>query len=119
MEENKKNTPFYRVVNSKTSVIVYILTIAIFYFGSIAGGLFIINNMMPFNEIIALCGTLIENQLGVFIIYVILAFLGFFSLLPIIGIVVSFIPCLIASIGMWILYILCVAITGAGKKEDL
>ena len=75
--------------------------------------------MMPFNEIIALCGTLIENQLGVFIIYVILAFLGFFSLLPIIGIVVSFIPCLIASIGMWILYILCVAITGAGKKEDL
>ena len=46
MEENKKKTLFYRVVNSKTSVIVYILTLAIFYFGSIAGGLFIINNMM-------------------------------------------------------------------------
>ncbi|MBQ7409862.1 MAG: hypothetical protein IJW20_00575 [Clostridia bacterium] len=118
MEENKKQSLFYRVVNSKTSVILYILTFAIFYFGSMIGGLFVANQMMPFNEIIALCGELIEQNLGIFVIYVIFAIIAFFSVLPVIGIFVSFLPCLIVSIAMWIIYIIYVAIKG-NSKEDL
>ena len=108
----------YWVLNSKTIVILYILTFAIFYFGSMIGGLFVANQMMPFNEIIALCGELIEQNLGIFVIYVIMAIIAFFSVLPVIGIFVSFLPCLIISIAMWIIYIIFVAIKG-NAKEDL
>lgn len=117
MEENKKQSLFYRVVNSKTSVILYILTIAIFYFGSMIGGLFVANQMMPFSEIMVLCGELIEQNLGIFVIYVIFAIIAFFSVLPVIGIFVSFLPCLIASIAMWIIYIIYVAIKGNSREE--
>lgn len=118
MEENKKQSLFYRVVNSKTSVILYILTIAIFYFGSMIGGLFVANQMLPFSEVIVLCGELVEQNLGIFVIYVIFAIIAFFSVLPVIGIFVSFLPCLIASIAMWIIYIIFVAIKG-NSREDL
>lgn len=118
MEENKKQSLFYRVVNSKTSVILYILTIAIFYFGSMIGGLFVANQMLPFSEVVVLCGELIEQNLGIFVIYVIFAIIAFFSVLPVIGIFVSFLPCLIASIAMWIIYIIFVAIKG-NSREDL
>lgn len=118
MEENKKQSLFYRVVNSKTSVILYILTIAIFYFGSMIGGLFVANQMLPFSEVIVLCGELIDQNLGIFVIYVIFAIIAFFSVLPVIGIFVSFLPCLIASIAMWIIYIIFVAIKG-NSREDL
>lgn len=119
MEENKKQSFFYRIVNSKTSVILYILTIAIFYFGSMIGGIFVANQMLPFSEIIVLCGELIEQNLGIFVIYVIFAIIAFFSVLPVIGIFVSFMPCLIASIAMWIIYIIYVGLKGSGKREDL
>lgn len=118
MEENKKQSLFYRVVNSKTSVILYILTIAIFYFGSMIGGLFVANQMLPFSEVVVLCGELIDQNLGIFVIYVIFAIIAFFSVLPVIGIFVSFLPCLIASIAMWIIYIIFVAIKG-NSREDL
>ena len=79
MEE--KRSLFYRVVNSKTSVILYILTLAIFYFGSIIGGMFVANQMLPFDELMVLCGELLAQNLGIFIIYVIFAIIAFFSFL--------------------------------------
>lgn len=118
MEENKKQSLFSRVVNSKTSVILYILTIAIFYFGSIIGGIIIANQVLPFSELMVMCGELIEQNLGIFVVYVIFAIIAFFSVLPVVGIFVSFFPCLIISIAMWIIYIIFVAIKG-NSKEDL
>ena len=115
MEE--KRSLFYRVVNSKTSVILYILTLAIFYFGSIIGGMFVANQMLPFDELMVLCGELLAQNLGIFIIYVIFAIIAFFSLLPIIGIFVTFLPCLIASIALWIIYIIFVAIKGDTREN--
>ena len=84
MEE--KTSLFYRVVNSKTSVILYILTMAIFYFGSMIGGLFVARQMLPIEEIIILCGELISQHLGIFVLYALLGIMAFFTLLPIIGI---------------------------------
>ncbi len=118
MEEDKKQSLFSRVVNSKTSVILYILTIAIFYFGSMIGGVFVANQILPFSEVIALCSELINQNLGIFVIYVIFAIIAFFSVLPVIGIFVSFLPCLIISVAMWIIYIIFVAITG-NQRENL
>lgn len=119
MEENKKTSLFSRVVNSKTSVILYIITIAIFYFGSIIGGIVIANQVLPFDELMVMCGELIEQNLGIFVVYVIFAIMMFFTVLPVVGVFVSFLPCLIISIALWIIYIIGVAITGAGKNREI
>lgn len=115
MEE--KTSLFYRVVNSKTSVILYILTMAIFYFGSMIGGLFVARQMLPIEEIIILCGELISQHLGIFVLYALLGIMAFFTLLPIIGIFVSFLPCLIISIVLWVIYIIYVAIKGNSRVD--
>ncbi len=119
MEENKKDSLFYRVVNSKTSVILYIITLAIFYFGSIAGGMIIAHQVLPFDELMVMCGELINQNLAIFVIYAIFAIMLFFTVLPVIGIFISFLPCVVLSIAIWIIYILGVAITGIGKTNEL
>ncbi len=115
MEE--KRSLFHRVINSKTSVILYILTMAIFYFGSIIGGMLVVNQLLPFNELIILCGEAIAQNLGVFVFYVIFSIMSFFSILPLIGIFVSFFPCLIITIVMWIIYIIGVALKGNSRED--
>lgn len=119
MEEDKKPSLFSRVVNSKNSVILYIVTMAIFYFGSIIGGIIIARQVLPMDELIVMCGELIQNNLGGFIAIVIFSIIAFFSVLPIVGIFVSFLPCLIVSAIIWIIYIIGVAIAGAPNNKEL
>lgn len=110
MEESNKKSLFNRVVNSKKSVIMYIVTLTIFYVGALIGAMIIVNRIFPFEELMILCRELIKQNLGIFTIYVIFAIIIFFTVAPIVGIFVCFLPCLIISILIWIIYIIIIAL---------
>ncbi len=119
MEENKKESLFSRVVNSKGSVVLLIITMAIFYFGSMIGGVIIARMVLPLEDLFAMAGELSQNEFALFVFLMTIAIVSLFSVLPVIGIFVSFLPCLIATVTMWIVYIIWVAITGVGKTKEL
>ena len=108
MKENKKESVFKLIVNSKKSVILYIVSITIFFVGAIIGGIIVANQVLPFSETIEIIRKMIEYDLEIVIGIIILGILALGTICPLIGFVVAFVPCLIITILMWIIYAIIV-----------
>jgi len=118
MEENMKKQSIFRlIVNSKTSVILYIVSMAIFVVGAIVGGIITVNQVVPFSEVIEITKRMISYDLESIIALIIIGFFAISTIYPLVGFVVSFIPCLIITILMWIIYAIIIWIKRELHKD--